>query len=108
MSKPQGFKYKSGMYLSVKCPDIASFECSCLLRHISKDPHQRTLWSTTQDYKYDILLLVGLGIGATPMINIIKDLLNHIKPSGPNTMSYSNDIDTDTDSPQATPCCFTQ
>ncbi|KAM7496661.1 hypothetical protein LguiA_021075 [Lonicera macranthoides] len=34
-----------------------------------------------QNYKkYDILLLVGLGIGATPMISIIKDLLNHIKP----------------------------
>ncbi|KAL6967420.1 NAD(P)H oxidase (H2O2-forming) [Sarracenia purpurea var. burkii] len=31
--------------------------------------------------KYDILLLVGLGIGATPMISIIKDLLNNIKKS---------------------------
>jgi len=26
MSKPQGFKYKSGMYLFLKCPDISSFE----------------------------------------------------------------------------------
>lgn len=26
MSKPPGFKYKSGMYIFVKCPDIASFE----------------------------------------------------------------------------------
>jgi len=26
MTKPQGFKYKSGMYLFVKCPDISSFE----------------------------------------------------------------------------------
>lgn len=26
MSKPPGFRYKSGMYLFVKCPDISSFE----------------------------------------------------------------------------------
>ncbi|RRT36042.1 hypothetical protein B296_00054108, partial [Ensete ventricosum] len=33
-----------------------------------------------QDYKkYDILLLIGLGIGATPFISILKDLLNSIK-----------------------------
>ncbi|KAL8117072.1 respiratory burst oxidase homolog protein B-like [Apium graveolens] len=33
-----------------------------------------------QDYKqYDIVLLVGLGIGATPLISIVKDVLYHIK-----------------------------
>lgn len=33
-----------------------------------------------QDYRnYDVLLLVGLGIGATPLISIIRDLLNNIK-----------------------------
>lgn len=26
MEKPPGFKYKSGMYLFVKCPDVSSFE----------------------------------------------------------------------------------
>ncbi|KAG8486112.1 hypothetical protein CXB51_019464 [Gossypium anomalum] len=32
-----------------------------------------------QDYwKYDVLLLVGLGIGATPFISILKDLLHNI------------------------------
>ncbi|KAJ6695378.1 putative proteinDPH OXIDASE [Salix koriyanagi] len=32
-----------------------------------------------QDYRnYDVLLLVGLGIGATPFISILKDLLNSI------------------------------
>ncbi|XP_075505922.1 respiratory burst oxidase homolog protein A-like isoform X1 [Primulina tabacum] len=32
-----------------------------------------------QNYrKYDVLLLVGLGIGATPFISILKDLLNNI------------------------------
>lgn len=31
-----------------------------------------------QDYRnYDVLLLVGLGIGATPFISILRDLLNH-------------------------------
>ncbi|KAJ0811181.1 putative NAD(P)H oxidase (H(2)O(2)-forming) [Helianthus annuus] len=35
-----------------------------------------------QDYrKYDVLLLVGLGIGATPFISILKDLLNNIVKS---------------------------
>ncbi|KAL0654353.1 hypothetical protein Bca4012_097044 [Brassica carinata] len=33
-----------------------------------------------QDYRnYDVLLLVGLGIGATPLISILKDVLNNIK-----------------------------
>ena len=33
-----------------------------------------------QDYKqYDIVLLVGLGIGATPMISILKDIINNMK-----------------------------
>lgn len=26
VSKPRGFKYKSGMYIFVKCPDISTFE----------------------------------------------------------------------------------
>ncbi|CAD5335392.1 unnamed protein product [Arabidopsis thaliana] len=37
-----------------------------------------------QNYqKFDILLLVGLGIGATPFISILKDMLNHLKPGIP-------------------------
>jgi respiratory burst oxidase len=33
-----------------------------------------------QDYKqYDVVLLVGQGIGATPMISIIKDIINNMK-----------------------------
>ncbi|WKA02787.1 hypothetical protein VitviT2T_020941 [Vitis vinifera] len=33
-----------------------------------------------QDYKkYDVVLLVGLGIGATPLISIVKDVLNNVK-----------------------------
>lgn len=35
-----------------------------------------------QDFRnYDVLLLVGLGIGATPFISILRDLLNNIKVS---------------------------
>lgn len=34
----------------------------------------------SQDFnKFDILLLIGLGIGATPFISITKDVLNNIK-----------------------------
>lgn len=33
-----------------------------------------------QDYKeYEVLLLVGLGIGATPMISIVKDIVSNIR-----------------------------
>ncbi|KAL3849703.1 hypothetical protein ACJIZ3_011585 [Penstemon smallii] len=134
MSKPPGFKYKSGMYLFVKCPDISGFEWhpfsitsapgdDYLSVHIrtlgdwtselkkrfekacepqSKQPRKGNLvrmetktYSETepqdfprilimgpygapaQDYKkYDVLLLIGLGIGATPFISILKDILN--------------------------------
>ncbi|KAJ4795924.1 respiratory burst oxidase-like protein [Rhynchospora pubera] len=139
MKKPPGFKYKSGMYLFVKCPDVSPFEWHPF--SITSAPgndylsvHIRTLgdWTSelrnlfgkacqtqfevkkanlnrlettvvvdneitqttvfpkifidgpygapAQSYtKYDILLLIGLGIGATPMISILKDLLNNIK-----------------------------
>jgi predicted ferric reductase len=37
-----------------------------------------------QDYKnYDVLLLVGLGIGATPFISILRDLLNNTRTEEP-------------------------
>ncbi|MBA0787353.1 hypothetical protein Gotri_026400, partial [Gossypium trilobum] len=33
-----------------------------------------------QDYKkYEVVLLVGLGIGATPMISIVKDIVHNIR-----------------------------
>ncbi|XP_055824146.1 respiratory burst oxidase homolog protein E-like isoform X3 [Solanum dulcamara] len=42
-----------------------------------------------QDYQnYDVLLLVGLGIGATPFISILKDLLNN---------SRSEELDSNTE-----------
>ncbi|OMO91379.1 Cytochrome b245, heavy chain [Corchorus olitorius] len=152
VSKPPGFKYKSGMYLFVKCPDVSKFEWHPFsITSAPKDDylsvHIRTLgdWTKelrenfqkvcepptveakrgnllrmetrankksdpTKDYdqekaeqekvpfptifikgpfgapaqnykKYDILFLIGLGIGATPFISILKDLLSHIKPA---------------------------
>ncbi|KAF5189531.1 Respiratory burst oxidase protein [Thalictrum thalictroides] len=133
MSKPQGFKYKSGQYIFVNCSAISSFQWHPF--SITSAPgddylsiHIRTLgdWTSqlralfsqvcqpatadqsgllradmmqgnniprlpkllidgpygapAQDYReYDVLLLVGLGIGATPLISIVKDVLNNIK-----------------------------
>ncbi|KAG0553469.1 hypothetical protein KC19_12G014000 [Ceratodon purpureus] len=133
ITKPEGFKYKSGMYLFLQCPEISSFEWHPFsITSAPDDPflsvHIRTLGDWTaemkkifsdacggrprlqtvnnyglsgeltlaarfpklyidgpygapaQDYlKYDVLLLVGLGIGATPFISILKDLLHHTR-----------------------------
>ncbi|KAI4335166.1 hypothetical protein L6164_013836 [Bauhinia variegata] len=128
MSKPNGFRYKSGQYIFLKCPKISPFEWhpfsitsapgdDCLSVHIrtvgdwtqalkqlfTEDDRLPTVTSRAkfgqlmqmdqkghpkllvdgpygapaQDYQnYDVLLLVGLGIGATPFISILKDLLN--------------------------------
>ncbi|KAL0312532.1 UNVERIFIED_CONTAM: Respiratory burst oxidaseprotein A [Sesamum radiatum] len=66
MSKPPQFKYKSGH----TC--LSSVQ---LFLRSSDGPYG----APAQDYrKYDVLLLVGLGIGATPFISILKDLLNNI------------------------------
>ncbi|XP_022944089.1 putative respiratory burst oxidase homolog protein H [Cucurbita moschata] len=139
LTKPEGFKYESGMYLFVKCKDISKFQwhpfsitsapgddylslhilnqgdwtselmnrfgkaCSAEdemkrggivrqertndLRSSDKYPHiliKGPYGAPAQNYKnYDILLLIGLGIGATPMISILKDLLNHVKTNAP-------------------------
>lgn len=133
MSKPQGFKYKSGQYMFVNCAAVSPFEWHPFsITSAPKDEHLsvhiRTLGDWTrqlktvfsevcqpppngksgllradflqgennpdfpkvlidgpygapaQDYKkYDVVLLVGLGIGATPMISIVKDIVNNMK-----------------------------
>ncbi|KAJ0973492.1 hypothetical protein J5N97_021451 [Dioscorea zingiberensis] len=135
VSKPQGFKYKSGQYMFVNCAAVSPFEwhpfsitsapeddylsvhirtlgdwtrqlkavfsevCqpptggkSGLLRadyvHGANSPHPnfpRVLidgpyGAPAQDYKkYEVVLLVGLGIGATPFISILKDIVNNMK-----------------------------
>ncbi|XP_059642510.1 respiratory burst oxidase homolog protein C-like isoform X2 [Cornus florida] len=133
MSKPQGFKYKSGQYMFVNCAAVSPFEWHPF--YITSAPrddylsvHIRTLGDWTrqlktvfsevcqptprgrsgllradclqgenppnfprvvidgpygaaaQDYKkYKVVLLVALGIGATPMISIVKDIANNMK-----------------------------
>ncbi|KAF3783501.1 Respiratory burst oxidase-like protein C [Nymphaea thermarum] len=133
MSKPNGFKYKSGQYMFVNCAAVSPFEWHPF--SITSAPsddyvsvHIRTLgdWTSelkavfsevcqppdsgksgllradyrrdggnpsfprvlidgpygapAQDYKkYEVVLLVGLGIGATPFISIVKDIINNIK-----------------------------
>ncbi|XP_020223517.1 respiratory burst oxidase homolog protein C [Cajanus cajan] len=134
MSKPQGFRYKSGQYMFLNCAAVSPFEWHPF--SITSAPgddylsvHIRTLgdWTRSlrvkfseccqppnngnsgllraeysqgdsspsglprvlidgaygapaQDYKqYEVVLLVGLGIGATPMISILKDIVNNIK-----------------------------
>ncbi|KAK7265862.1 hypothetical protein RJT34_33486 [Clitoria ternatea] len=112
MQKPEGFKYQSGMYIFLQCPQISPFEWHPF--SLTSGPqddylsvHIRTLgdWSyqiyalfqeavlsglqgcpklyidgpygsPSQDHvKYDILVLIGLGIGATPFISILKDVV---------------------------------
>uniref|UniRef100_A0ACD5U1W5 Uncharacterized protein n=1 Tax=Avena sativa TaxID=4498 RepID=A0ACD5U1W5_AVESA len=134
--KSQGFRYKSGQYIFVKCAAVSPFQWHPF--SITSAPeddyvsvHIRTVGDWTdglkkvflkdfppqpkdgkpvilrteydrdgaisspsfpkvlidgpygapaQDYKkYDVVLLVGLGIGATPMISIIKDIINNMK-----------------------------
>ncbi|XP_010530642.1 PREDICTED: respiratory burst oxidase homolog protein D-like [Tarenaya hassleriana] len=137
MTKPNGFKYKSGQYVFVNCRAVSPFEWHPF--SITSAPgddhlsvHIRTLGDWTrqlrtvfaeacqpptagksgllraegasnieslkiridgpygapaQDYKkYDVVLLVGLGIGATPMISIVKDIINNMKSSNDNQM----------------------
>ncbi|KAL3532741.1 hypothetical protein ACH5RR_006262 [Cinchona calisaya] len=142
ISKPNGFKYKSGQYIFLKCPAISPFEWHPF--SITSAPgddhlslHIRTVGDWTQELKrvftevngsasaigrakfgelgnidqnglprllvdgpygapaqdyqnYDVLLLVGLGIGATPFISILRDLLNNTKTE------YHGDSSTET------------
>ncbi|KAG0491738.1 hypothetical protein HPP92_005136 [Vanilla planifolia] len=119
MSKPNGFRYKSGQYIFLKCPAISPFEWhpfsitsapgdayldvyirtngdwtqelkrlfteKCLYPSSGQQSLPKLLvdgpyGAPAQDFRnYDVLLLVGLGIGATPFISILRDLLNGIK-----------------------------
>ncbi|WVZ13062.1 hypothetical protein V8G54_017592 [Vigna mungo] len=116
MQKPEGFKFHSGMYIFLQCPQISPFEWHPF--SLTSGPqddylsvHIRTLgdWSyqiydlfqeavlsrsqgcpklyidgpygcAAQDHvKYDILVLIGLGIGATPFISILKDVVKGVQ-----------------------------
>ncbi|KAL6584620.1 hypothetical protein OROMI_003909 [Orobanche minor] len=158
MSKPQGFKYKSGQYIFVNCAAVSPFEwhpfsITSAPRDDYVSVHIRTLgdWTRqlkavfsevcqpppsgksgllradflhgennpnfpkvlidgpygapTQDYKdYDVVLLVGLGIGATPMISVVKDIVNNIKAMDDEENALENGAATPPDaSPLGTP-----
>ncbi|KAH7415575.1 hypothetical protein KP509_14G052800 [Ceratopteris richardii] len=61
-----------------------------------------------QDYKkYEVLLLIGVGIGATPFISVMKDVLNHIRLEELNSVDLSNNSITSSksnDSPLHSSC----
>ncbi|KAM0854394.1 hypothetical protein ACQ4PT_050450 [Festuca glaucescens] len=138
MSKPPGFRYRSGQYIFINCRAVSPYEWhpfsitsapgdNYLSVHIRTrgdwTSRLRTVFSEAcrppadgesgllradlsmgvtdsnarfpkllidgpygapaQDYReYDVLLLIGLGIGATPLISIVKDVLNHIQRGG--------------------------
>ncbi|XP_022134771.1 respiratory burst oxidase homolog protein A-like isoform X2 [Momordica charantia] len=113
LSKPERFKYRSGMYVLIQCPQISPFEWHPFsLTSAPQDNHLsvhiRNLgdWSyelyslfqegmspaskeypkifidgpygaASQDHvKYNHVVLIGLGIGATPFMSVLKYVLN--------------------------------
>ncbi|KAL5987826.1 hypothetical protein ACLOJK_035582 [Asimina triloba] len=111
LSKPSGFKYRSGMYMLIQCPRVSTWEWHPFSFTSAPDDeylgiHIRTVgdWShqiyslfqealvsessdlptllingpygaASQDHvKYDVVVMIGLGIGATPFISILKDI----------------------------------
>jgi respiratory burst oxidase len=58
--------------------------CSSSIRTFPKLLIDGPYGAPAQDFrKYDVLLLIGLGIGATPLISIVKDVLNNIQQKQP-------------------------
>ncbi|KAF3437654.1 hypothetical protein FNV43_RR20410 [Rhamnella rubrinervis] len=147
MSKPQGFKYKSGQYMFINCAAVSWFKSRPF--YITSSPaddylsvHIRTMGEWTrklitvfsevcqppaagkseliradlqrgnnpcfpkilidgpyaapaQDYKkYEVVLLVGLGIGAAPMVSIMKDIINYMKSKeGDETLTLEDGLE---------------
>ncbi|GMI75678.1 ROOT HAIR DEFECTIVE 2, RESPIRATORY BURST OXIDASE HOMOLOG C [Hibiscus trionum] len=153
MSRPHGFRYKSGQYMFVNCAAVSPFEwhpfsitsapgddyLSVHIRTLGDWTRQlRTVFSEVcqqptngksgllradcvqgnnnpnfprvlidgpygapaQDYKkYEVVLLVGLGIGATPMISIVKDIVNNIRSMADEEEQVSDALHDKTSSP---------
>ncbi|GLU05254.1 hypothetical protein SLE2022_223650 [Rubroshorea leprosula] len=66
-------------------PSVIGRAKFCKPAHVDQKSQPRLLvdgpyGAPAQDYRnYDILLLVGLGIGATPFISILRDILNNTR-----------------------------
>ncbi|XP_066340017.1 respiratory burst oxidase homolog protein F-like isoform X1 [Miscanthus floridulus] len=127
VTKPPGFRYRSGMYVFVQCPEVSKFEWHPFSLTSAPDDeylsiHIRSLgdWSyqmynvfqqaplssnsslpkilfdgpygaASQDHsKYEIILLIGLGIGATPFISVLKDIANGLD-KGHGSLNYHSD-----------------
>ncbi|KAG2334509.1 hypothetical protein Bca52824_005689 [Brassica carinata] len=104
MSKPNNFRYKSGQYIYLKCSAVSSLEWhpfsissapgdDDLSVHIKCEGDWTdkllTKFSPSQDYKnFEVVLLVGLGSGVTPMISIVKDIINNLKDNGKTEKAY--------------------
>ncbi|MCO5561779.1 hypothetical protein L7F22_015403 [Adiantum nelumboides] len=74
------------------CEPPMSDKSGLLRKDCELGKHERTMprifidgpyGAPAQDYKkYDVMVLVGLGIGATPFISILKDMLHNLKLAG--------------------------
>ena len=59
---------------------MISCVCVCVCSSFPKVLVDGPYGAPAQDYReYEVVLLVGLGIGATPMISILKDMVNNFK-----------------------------
>lgn len=53
---------------------ISLFRCCCTLQNVLYELVDGPYGAPAQDYQnFDVLLLIGLGIGATPFISILSD-----------------------------------
>ncbi|KAG6528443.1 hypothetical protein ZIOFF_010618 [Zingiber officinale] len=90
VSKPQGFRAMNRSMSSV-CNNYAGLsatdrreeraaEGGLRRLHLPRVLIERTYGTPGQDYKkYKVVLLVGLGICATPFISIVEDIVNNMK-----------------------------
>ncbi|XP_020875060.1 putative respiratory burst oxidase homolog protein G [Arabidopsis lyrata subsp. lyrata] len=79
MSRPTNFEYKSGQYMFVSMPlPVGEMSHGANNSDFPRIMIDGPYGAPAQDYKkYEVVLLIGLGIGATPMISIIKDIINN-------------------------------
>ncbi|KAL4179785.1 hypothetical protein AMTRI_Chr13g121820 [Amborella trichopoda] len=105
LRKPDGFHYRSGMYIFLQCHQISPYEWHPLsLKSARDDPYlalhirtlgdwtlqiynafQETVWiGIARSHKLRHRPLVGLGIGATPFISILHHIVHALDRPSPN------------------------